>query len=887
MPEQRPRSCRWPTALACTALVASALTPLAAEAPKVPAVRHFRVADRTPVLIDLLAFASDRDGDALTCAETLTSAAGVALTRVADCVFEYAWPADPLAQYDEVVYRILDSTNELSNEGRLTLTSGNFAPLAPASPTGLSATAQSSTLIQLSWYDQSSNESSFRVQGRFGTGAFSVLAESLPPNSQSFTLVTTAGASWEFFVEACNAVGCSPSTTSAATTPAGSGNQLPVAQPDSGSDLTVVIGGFLTFPKSRLLTNDSDPDPLEVLHVVAPLGVSATPKGEIRELTGGPNGWYVYHHTGTSAGSDTFSYTISDGEAEATSSVTISITSTPSPTVALPNTFSTAEGVPLFIRFADLLSNDSGSALNLQLLSVSAPTQGRLDFCCSERSPGPPQGFWFLPEDNNLNAATFQYTVSGTNGTASAAVTVNINPDGTNPDATETFANKTVTHILVDANGDLTPGATSQTVLTFSDLKRGFQLSDPILTLADRGDLLQFRLFEIQEAGVGDVTAWITPYVPYTPGVTAAQWSPKDYEGAFVVSRTIPPATTCSAYCQSNPLSYRLRGADGLASPWTAMNLRFEKPSATGIPFAAVPDFGPALRVPEGERLDIPVTLLLANDVFDATVTPNPFNSKLLGRPVRGTFEGNPIAAWALLRYRAPSNYRGVDHFAYSITPESCANAANEWACSSMARAVIEILPGAPVAVPDAVAVPFETAVRFAPLGNDGDPQGQPVRVVAINIQPQHGTALLEPSGTIVYTPARGYSGPDTLRYRIEDPWGNLATADVTLTVGPRPNRPPVAVEDGVTVETGSGPVSIDLPVLANDFDPDAGDALQVIDVAWTMRAVNITILPGGILRYEAPQPFADTFTYTISDGHGGTASAKVYLTLVPCPTCI
>jgi hypothetical protein len=68
------------------------------------------------------------------------------------------------------------------------------------------------------------------------------------------------------------------------------------------------------------------------------------------------------------------------------------------------------------------------------------------------------------------------------------------------------------------------------------------------------------------------------------------------------------------------------------------------------------------------------------------------------------------------------------------------------------------------------------------------------------------------------------------------------------------------------------------LDVLANDSDKD-GDPLTIISVTQPQNAL-ITIAPGGkSLLYTPVSCFvSNMFTYSISDGRGGTASATVTL---------
>ena len=98
-----------------------------------------------------------------------------------------------------------------------------------------------------------------------------------------------------------------------------------------------------------------------------------------------------------------------------------------------------------------------------------------------------------------------------------------------------------------------------------------------------------------------------------------------------------------------------------------------------------------------------------------------------------------------------------------------------------------------------------------------------------------------------------------------------------TKFAAPTENRPPTALDDLVTgVSIQNGPV--DIAVRKNDFDPD-GDLLALAIVDQPTHGT-LEGLPGGVLRYTPGNDFVgqDSFTYQISDGRGGLASATVSL---------
>jgi M6 family metalloprotease-like protein len=96
------------------------------------------------------------------------------------------------------------------------------------------------------------------------------------------------------------------------------------------------------------------------------------------------------------------------------------------------------------------------------------------------------------------------------------------------------------------------------------------------------------------------------------------------------------------------------------------------------------------------------------------------------------------------------------------------------------------------------------------------------------------------------------------------------------VTSGGGANRPPVAVDDAASIESSE---VVDVPVLANDFDPD-GDAISL--VSFTQGSYgSVTDQGGGVLRYThgGADNGSDSFSYTITDGEL-TATGIVTITV-------
>ncbi len=124
-------------------------------------------------------------------------------------------------------------------------------------------------------------------------------------------------------------------------------------------------------------------------------------------------------------------------------------------------------------------------------------------------------------------------------------------------------------------------------------------------------------------------------------------------------------------------------------------------------------------------------------------------------------------------------------------------------------------------------------------------------------------------SGTIEFVNPDGTPTGDTLTF-----------TEIETILGERFNDDPDAVDD-----SGSGDEDTDITgnVLANDTDPNAGDMLTVIGNTDPSNGT-VTIDANGDYTYtpDADYNGPDSFTYTVSDGNGGTDTATVNLTVNP-----
>jgi len=200
----------------------------------------------------------------------------------------------------------------------------------------------------------------------------------------------------------------------------------------------------------------------------------------------------------------------------------------------------------------------------------------------------------------------------------------------------------------------------------------------------------------------------------------------------------------------------------------------------------------------------------------------------------------------------------------------------------SSAFLLVAVTPGATAADDPAVAhddtatTTEDTApIHIDVLANDTDADGGPFVVTGVS-GGTRGTSSVGAGGAdVIYATHTDEFGVDVITYTITG--GSSAT--ITVEIEPV-NDPPDAVDDNFEVVGGWGPQPV--RALANDTD----DSYELSYVTTSTSAHGtVTIYPDNPwLWYQPTSGYfgPDSFTYTISDGNGGTDTATVSLQVVP-----
>ncbi|MCR1786054.1 tandem-95 repeat protein [Nocardioides carbamazepini] len=178
---------------------------------------------------------------------------------------------------------------------------------------------------------------------------------------------------------------------------------------------------------------------------------------------------------------------------------------------------------------------------------------------------------------------------------------------------------------------------------------------------------------------------------------------------------------------------------------------------------------------------------------------------------------------------------------------------------------VVKLTPVSVDAVADTATTTSGDTVTTDVLANDSA-EGADLAEPTIAKNPAHGSATVNPNGTITYTPDAGFSGTDSYRYAVRDsadPASVCATATVTVTVGQDNACGPVGTTGALTrlpIETGT-----DYPTY---FDIDADGGIFVTD-SENGEIVKLTPSGSGYTRSVVAPGIGNVSAIALDDSDG------------------
>jgi hypothetical protein len=182
---------------------------------------------------------------------------------------------------------------------------------------------------------------------------------------------------------------------------------------------------------------------------------------------------------------------------------------------------------------------------------------------------------------------------------------------------------------------------------------------------------------------------------------------------------------------------------------------------------------------------------VVSNDTDDGGI--NAASVTIVTPPANGTASPNVNGT---VTYTPEEAFTGTDTFTYTV-------ADNDGAVSNQATVTVTVnaANSPPSAVNDSALTGMDTPVTVNVISNDTDDGGINAASVSIVASPISGTAVSNGNGTVMYTPAAGFTGADAFTYTVADAQGAVSNqATVTVTVN--------AASTAVVIDTGNSGTS-------------------------------------------------------------------------------
>lgn len=526
----------------------------------------------------------------------------------------------------------------------------------------------------------------------------------------------------------------------------------------------------------------------------------------------------------------------------------------------------TDEDVP-----AGLILLGLGSPSSSLTYTVSDPPHGSLSGSGANRT--------YTPDPNFFGSDSFTYQAwDGANGSASATVSITVNPINDAP-----FAINNTWQMNEDSSypGTLSGSDADGDNLTYIVLTQPSHgtLSGtvPNLTYTPQGNYFgsDAFTFKVNDSHVDSNIATITLTVNSVNDVPTADDKTINTPVGVAIGVTLTGSdvenSPLTFAVTSNPshgglsgtppnLTYTpaggFSGSDSFA--YTASDGQATSPAATvtiNVTSGNAPPIANNQSVSTNEDTPLGITLTGSDP------ESQPISYIVLTQPAHGTLSGIAPA----LTYHPAANYFGNDSFTFKV------NDTQMDSNSATISITVNAVNDAPIADNQSKSTDLNQPVNITLTGSDVD--NDPL-IFTVATQPQHG-ALSGTLPNLTYTPDTGYSGADSFTYRANDGNLNSSTATVSITIGVT-NLPPTANGQDVEVnEDGS------LEITLSGSDPEGQPLTYAFNVQPTHGSL-LGIAPN--MTYQ-PQPDfngSDFFIFRVRDGVNWSEPATVNITVLP-----
>ncbi|MBO1346214.1 MAG: tandem-95 repeat protein [Hormoscilla sp. GUM202] len=863
------------------------------------------IAEGGTAVIPVLANDSDADGDSFSITGVTSPANGT--VEISDDTLVYNPTESTFSGVDSFIYTITDSRGETGTASVTVTVGGNQPPDAVADTVEAIAGIANSIDVLANDTDPDGDTLSIASVSDGANGTVRIVDSQVvyTPNEATF-----AGTDSFSYTITDNNGGTDQATVNVTV----GENQHPIAAPDM---TTIPVEGTASI---SVLENDSDPngDRLSIVGISDPLNGSAEISGDQVIYTPGRN------PAGSAfAGVDTFFYTIDDGnEGVVSSRVTVTVGG-PQPPVAADDSAVTTSATDVTI---DVLANDTdpdGDSLSIPSIGTETPNGGTLSLSGNE--------IVYTPEATFSGTDSFTYSITdsqGGNNSATVSVTVIANQGPTAANDNETIpitGTSTINVLSNDSDPNITRGdrlsvtgaGGNSPSLGALSVVNGNAIYTPNQNLGENFTGTDRFTYTIQDATGATSTAMVTlnlggPQPPRAENDTTMTLrgfavtipvlvNDRDMDGGTLSITSVSDPANGSASINNNGTANTTDDRIVYTPDSTFVGTEIftysitdgQGSSDSAHVVVTVSENLPPVAVNDTET--IPLRGSSTVDVLDNDSDPNASD----GFSITGV-SGNAISPFGSVTvtdgeaiYTPNPNlgpsFIGTDSFTYTIQ--------DSVGVADSATVTLTIGGNQP---PDAdndtttavVAIPVTIDV----LNNDSDPDSSPnggtLSITGVG-GAANGTVTIHDNGTptisdddvVIYTTTNTtFTGTDSFVYSVTDGDGTSgATVSATVHVTVVANDGPTPMPDTATaLPTGSSTID----VLSNDTDANMGDILSVTGVGSQTNddAGNVALTDGQVIYTSSGSTenftATDSFTYTVSDLSGNTATSTVSVTV-------
>ena len=726
--------------------------------------------------------------------------------------------------------------------------SGNWSDYT-ISTTGPGITTVSDNVPGRDGTDSVTNVETFR----FANGSFAVanIANLAPVAANDSGAVTEAGVLAD--------------TTPAAGAPSASGNVLA-----NDSDANAPLGDVLTVTGVR---TGAEAAGGALQSVSGPTVITGT----YGSLTLNADGSYSYALDNArpatqalaadAAVSDQFTYQVSDTHgATDLAQLTIAVTGTNDAPVANADAVSITAGSSLNILASTLVTNDTdpdGDPLTVIGVVPSATPHGVLQLAGGVITYTPNAGY--------VGSDSFTYVLSDGHVVSGASGTVNVTVIAANTGSTYTaggaandifnFAARTTPQLVNggDGNDTITGGSANDTLNGangndviqggpgFDSLTGGAGADTFAFTKADLTAPTFDTITDFAGAGNGAVAGDdVIQLSGFSTSATFTQVAVSGVKHTYEVADGVFHGRIVVQY-----------NGSALLQPGDYAFVNSTPPLA---PFAVSDSYSTAE--------DTPLTIAAGAGVLANDSSPNggSLSASLASGPSHGALSFSANGAFV---YTPFANYNGADTFTY--------------------RAAAGVLQSGLTTVDLTV-----TSVNDPPVGGNGsasinedtplngslpaasDVDGDPL-TFALTGPAANGVAVVNANGTFSYTPNANYNGPDSFTFSVSDNHGGSNAYTYAISIAPV-NDAPLSADGSASINEDT-PLSGSLPA-ASDVEGDPVTYALAGAAAHGAAVVNAD----GTFSYTPSAGYtgSDSFTFSVSDNHGGTTTYAYAITIAP-----